>query len=55
VAAPGTHQTLLAEFRGTLPRKSIPAQRVGGFAAYFQKPLDLNDLCATRLSRQLQG
>ena len=27
--------------------KEFPALRVGGFAAYFQKPLDLADVCHT--------
>jgi DNA-binding response OmpR family regulator len=27
--------------------KEFPALRLGGFAAYFQKPLDLDNVCAT--------
>jgi CheY-like chemotaxis protein len=27
--------------------KDFPAMRIGGFAAYFQKPIDLENVCAT--------
>jgi DNA-binding response OmpR family regulator len=44
---PRDHGGSLAAVAVTGYPEEFPALSVGGFAAYFQKPLDIDDICAT--------